>query len=185
MSHMHILSYCLIHHPRTDKPLNPFGIIISQTYVLILNSMSFTIKLDREGGAPIDINIETVDIYGFRANRFGGKSKFMAPCTYYSAFSLPTPAKAGNAGDQSKVRHCSTHLSIFRVFFYSISILYIHLLFRRIHQICHSGGDSLFFTVFQLVQGRADWYSLSREILLFRLRRLFRDGCFICRKISS
>ncbi|XP_065869113.1 protochlorophyllide-dependent translocon component 52, chloroplastic-like [Euphorbia lathyris] len=54
------------------------------------------VVLDREGGAPIDINIETVDINCFRANRFGGNSRFMAPSTYYSAFTLPSKDKSSN-----------------------------------------------------------------------------------------
>ncbi|WCJ39998.1 Pheophorbide a oxygenase chloroplastic [Euphorbia peplus] len=58
---------------------------------------SSTVVLDREGGAPLDINIEKIDINGFRSNRFGGNSKFMAPCTYYSAFTLPSKDKSSNA----------------------------------------------------------------------------------------
>ncbi|KAJ6704661.1 IRON-SULFUR DOMAIN CONTAINING PROTEIN [Salix purpurea] len=52
------------------------------------------VKLDREGGAPIDITINKLDIEGFHASRFGGITNFMAPCVYKSAFSLPS--KKGN-----------------------------------------------------------------------------------------
>lgn len=51
-------------------------------------------KLDREGGAPIDITINKLDKEGFHASRFGGITNFMAPCVYKSAFSLPP--KKGN-----------------------------------------------------------------------------------------
>ncbi|XP_057998182.1 protochlorophyllide-dependent translocon component 52, chloroplastic isoform X2 [Hevea brasiliensis] len=57
------------------------------------------VKLDREGGAPIDISIEKLDKNGFQATRYGGNSRFMAPCTYYSAVSL-TSVNPGNVSDQ-------------------------------------------------------------------------------------
>ncbi|XP_050216872.1 protochlorophyllide-dependent translocon component 52, chloroplastic-like [Mercurialis annua] len=60
-----------------------------------------SVRLDREGGSPLDLNIEKFDKNGFFSTRFGGESKFIAPCTYYSAFSLPPPAKAGNAAVSS------------------------------------------------------------------------------------
>lgn len=46
----------------------------------------------------MDINIQKLDISGFQATRFGGNSKFTAPCMYYSAFTLPT--NQGNVPDQ-------------------------------------------------------------------------------------
>uniref|UniRef100_A0A2C9UFS6 Rieske domain-containing protein n=1 Tax=Manihot esculenta TaxID=3983 RepID=A0A2C9UFS6_MANES len=59
-------------------------------------------KLDREGGAPIDISIEKLDKNGFQATRNGGNSKFMAPCTYYSAVSPPTSvSSSGNSKEPS------------------------------------------------------------------------------------
>ncbi|KAF2314552.1 hypothetical protein GH714_027527 [Hevea brasiliensis] len=61
---------------------------------------AYPFKLDREGGAPIDISIEKLDKNGFQATRYGGNSRFMAPCTYYSAVSLPTSVNPGNVSDQ-------------------------------------------------------------------------------------
>ncbi|EEF28989.1 pheophorbide A oxygenase, putative [Ricinus communis] len=69
----------------------PFG--YAKYDLLFLNS------LDREGGSPINLNIEKLDKNGFVSTRFGGDSKFLSPCTYYSAFGLPAPAKAGNADE--------------------------------------------------------------------------------------
>lgn len=76
--------------------------LYARVYFIWLTLNSFTDKLDREGGAPIDISIEKLDKNGFQATRNGGNSKFMAPCTYYSAVSPPTSvSSSGN----SKVKH--------------------------------------------------------------------------------
>ncbi|KDP42101.1 hypothetical protein JCGZ_01889 [Jatropha curcas] len=65
-------------------------------------------KLDREGGAPMDINIEKLDINGYHSTRYGGASKFMAPCVYYSAFTLPASVNSGKTKDQGNGSVSST-----------------------------------------------------------------------------
>ncbi|XP_020533378.1 protochlorophyllide-dependent translocon component 52, chloroplastic [Jatropha curcas] len=66
------------------------------------------VKLDREGGAPMDINIEKLDINGYHSTRYGGASKFMAPCVYYSAFTLPASVNSGKTKDQGNGSVSST-----------------------------------------------------------------------------
>ncbi|KAK1282143.1 hypothetical protein QJS10_CPB22g01238 [Acorus calamus] len=39
---------------------------------------------DREGGRPLEINIQTLDKSGFLAKQESGYSKFIAPCIYYA-----------------------------------------------------------------------------------------------------
>ncbi|KAJ4835428.1 hypothetical protein Tsubulata_037696 [Turnera subulata] len=56
------------------------------------------VKLDREGGAPIDLTIKELDINGFISSRFGGDSQFFAPCVYKSTFRLPS--KKGSVAGQ-------------------------------------------------------------------------------------
>ncbi|PKA52542.1 Protochlorophyllide-dependent translocon component 52, chloroplastic [Apostasia shenzhenica] len=41
---------------------------------------------DREGGIPVDIRIENLDITGFLAKQQFGYGKFVAPCLYYAFF---------------------------------------------------------------------------------------------------
>ncbi|KAF9686504.1 hypothetical protein SADUNF_Sadunf03G0165500 [Salix dunnii] len=78
----------------------PFGYeilienLVDPAHVPYAHFKLLPVKLDREGGAPIDITINKLDIEGFHASRFGGITNFMAPCVYKSAFSLPS--KKGN-----------------------------------------------------------------------------------------
>ncbi|GAB4856130.1 hypothetical protein Ancab_024770 [Ancistrocladus abbreviatus] len=41
-------------------------------------------KADREGGRPIDISVQTLDINGFSAKQEWGNSKFIPPCVFYA-----------------------------------------------------------------------------------------------------
>ncbi|CAN1340381.1 Protochlorophyllide-dependent translocon component 52, chloroplastic [Linum perenne] len=44
-------------------------------------------RVDREGGSPVEMKLEKFGINGFDTTRFGGESKFIAPCVYYSSVS--------------------------------------------------------------------------------------------------
>lgn len=44
----------------------------------------FTVKADREGGAPIEMSAQGLGINGFTSKREWGGSKFIAPCVYYA-----------------------------------------------------------------------------------------------------
>lgn len=163
--------------------------LYARVYFIWLTLNSFTDKLDREGGAPIDISIEMLDKNGFQATRNGGNSKFMAPCTYYSAVSPPTSvSSSGN----SKVKHSFNSLFFcdFQIcYFVSICLCICFFtsnpvgLFRSHHQMFHNEKCFLFSTAFQLVQVKAGWYLHSQEILEFGSTKSFRDGCFIWDKI--
>lgn len=56
----------------------------------ILTPCMFTLELDKERGAPVDITIQKQDINGFQATIFSGISKLIPPYVYYDAFSLPS-----------------------------------------------------------------------------------------------
>ncbi|KAJ6810756.1 protochlorophyllide-dependent translocon component 52, chloroplastic [Iris pallida] len=43
---------------------------------------------DREGGRPLDINVETMNVNGYISKQEFGSSKFIAPCLYYAYPSL-------------------------------------------------------------------------------------------------
>lgn len=49
-----------------------------------------TVKNDREGGRPLELSIEKLDINGFRAEQGWSKSKFIPPCIFY-AYSKDQP----------------------------------------------------------------------------------------------
>lgn len=41
-------------------------------------------KLDREGGRPVEMSIQKIDINGFIGKQELGGSKFIAPCIFYA-----------------------------------------------------------------------------------------------------
>ncbi|RZC77708.1 hypothetical protein C5167_001917 [Papaver somniferum] len=55
-------------------------------------------KLDREGGTPIEINVQRLDKTGFLAKQDRGHNKFIAPCVFYSY-----PNMTSGSGSQSSV----------------------------------------------------------------------------------
>lgn len=50
--------------------------------------INLTEKADREGGRPLELSIEELDINGFTADQGWSKSKFMPPSIFY-AYSDP------------------------------------------------------------------------------------------------
>lgn len=55
---------------------------------------SSTVKADREGGMPIDINVTELDKSGFFAKQDQGFNKFVAPCLF-SYFPSPLSGDKG------------------------------------------------------------------------------------------
>jgi len=53
-----------------------------------------TVKADREGGRPLELSIEKLDINGFTADQGWSKGKFMPPCIFY-VYSPDQPAPSG------------------------------------------------------------------------------------------
>lgn len=49
---------------------------------------SLTARPDREGGRPLEINVQTINVNGFLSKQEFGLSKFIAPCLYYASRSL-------------------------------------------------------------------------------------------------
>uniref|UniRef100_A0A7N0T8J5 Rieske domain-containing protein n=1 Tax=Kalanchoe fedtschenkoi TaxID=63787 RepID=A0A7N0T8J5_KALFE len=56
----------------------------------------FTNKLDREGGRPLNIDIERMDIDGFTSRQQFGGSKFIPPCVYYAYPNKPSEQTNGS-----------------------------------------------------------------------------------------
>lgn len=50
----------------------------------IMNTPKPKVKADREGGRPLDLSIEELDVNGFTANQGWSKSKFMPPSIFYA-----------------------------------------------------------------------------------------------------
>ncbi|KAJ4724040.1 protochlorophyllide-dependent translocon component 52, chloroplastic [Melia azedarach] len=58
------------------------------------------VKLDKEGGVPIEMSVPNIGLNGFSSKREWGGSKFMAPCVYYAFPELVTDESS--IADQSK-----------------------------------------------------------------------------------
>nr|ASW21053.1 Rieske-type oxygenase [Scutellaria baicalensis] len=46
-----------------------------------------SVKADREGGRPVEINVTRLDVNGFTAKQIFGENYFVPPCLYYGFFS--------------------------------------------------------------------------------------------------
>ncbi|BAT73643.1 hypothetical protein LR48_Vigan01g050000 [Vigna angularis] len=56
------------------------------------------VKADREGGRPLELLVENLDINGFIADQGWSKSKFISPCIFYAY----TPDKPSSSGETQK-----------------------------------------------------------------------------------
>lgn len=56
--------------------------------------INLTVKADREGGSPLELSIEKLDINGFRANQGLSTSKFMPPSIFYAYTNPDQPASS-------------------------------------------------------------------------------------------
>ncbi|WJX53181.1 hypothetical protein P8452_39207 [Trifolium repens] len=57
----------------------------------IMNTVKPKVKLDREGGRPLELSIKELDVNGFTADQGWSDSKFMPPSIFY-AYSKPAPS---------------------------------------------------------------------------------------------
>ena len=61
-------------------------------------------KADREGGRPLELSIEELDVNGFTANHGWSKSKFMPPSIFYAYSDIDTNKPASS--EETKVTNC-------------------------------------------------------------------------------
>ncbi|KAG8387364.1 hypothetical protein BUALT_Bualt02G0013700 [Buddleja alternifolia] len=66
----------------------PYGYeILIENLMDPAHQVFFTLKADREGGRPLEINIQKLDVNGFTAKQIFGENFFVPPCLYYGFFS--------------------------------------------------------------------------------------------------
>jgi len=63
------------------------------------------VKADREGGRPLELSIEELDVNGFTANQGWSKSKFMPPSIFYAYSDIDTN-KPASSSEETKVTNC-------------------------------------------------------------------------------
>lgn len=95
-------------------------------------------KLDREGGRPVEMSVNKIDINGFIGKQEWGSSKFLAPCIFYAYTDLMKDQENGSASSagaekvkvnmfhyaQLTVEFCSLFSSYSMLF--GLSFIHIH-----------------------------------------------------------
>lgn len=78
------------------------------------DSVSFTVKADREGGRPLEMKIQKLDRSGFIGKQEGGTSKFIPPCVFYVSSDLFIDKTNGSASsvETKKVAYQSVLIRI-------------------------------------------------------------------------
>ncbi|XP_010257616.1 PREDICTED: protochlorophyllide-dependent translocon component 52, chloroplastic isoform X2 [Nelumbo nucifera] len=71
------------------------------------------VKADREGGRPMEINVQTLDINGFVAKQENGHSKFIPPCIFFASPDLIPDQGNGSASSGSVKKSQRRFLLIF------------------------------------------------------------------------
>lgn len=64
--------------------------------------LSCTVKADREGGRPLEISVEKLNVNGFISNQIFGKNFFVPPCLYYGYFSAEASPKKPSTSSTGK-----------------------------------------------------------------------------------
>ncbi|KAK4266676.1 hypothetical protein QN277_027561 [Acacia crassicarpa] len=59
-------------------------------------------KVDREGGRPLELSIDKLDINGFTADQGWSDSKFMSPCIFYAYSKPDQPNVSASSADAKK-----------------------------------------------------------------------------------
>ncbi|KAJ0846946.1 putative pheophorbide a oxygenase [Helianthus annuus] len=58
--------------------------------------------VDREGGRPLDLDVQQIDKNGFTAIQPYGRSQFVAPCLYYGYYGSGITTSAGSSDNNTK-----------------------------------------------------------------------------------
>ncbi|KAJ0453033.1 putative pheophorbide a oxygenase [Helianthus annuus] len=68
----------------------------------ILRTPPPSVKVDREGGRPLDLDVQQIDKNGFTAIQPYGRSQFVAPCLYYGYYGSGITTSAGSSDNNTK-----------------------------------------------------------------------------------
>jgi hypothetical protein len=69
------------------------------------------VKADREGGRPLELMVERLDINGFNAKQDFGLSKFIPPCVFY-AYTNPVVDQTNGSATSSGTEKVYSRLII-------------------------------------------------------------------------
>lgn len=72
-------------------------------------------KVDREGGRPLDMKVKKLDINGFLGKQDWGSSNFIAPCIFHAFSDVEVNQENGSAAssDIVKVLHSLHYILLF------------------------------------------------------------------------
>ncbi|KAI7746388.1 hypothetical protein M8C21_011914, partial [Ambrosia artemisiifolia] len=90
--------------PELDDPSFTYRVFsrdIPYGYEVLIENLMDPAHVDREGGRPLDLNVQQIDRNGFTAIQPYGRSQFVAPCLYCSYFGSSVPS-AGSSDKSTK-----------------------------------------------------------------------------------
>ncbi|KAK6163773.1 hypothetical protein DH2020_000637 [Rehmannia glutinosa] len=90
-------------------------------------------KADREGGRPLEISIQKLDINGFTAKQVFGENFFIPPCLYYGYFSPGGGQSMNKASPSAGKKECSGHYLEVTAHNPSCSLMFDHYLEVTVH----------------------------------------------------
>lgn len=91
-----------------ENLMDPAHVPYSHYGIMRIPKRKNSVKVDREGGRPLNLTIKKLDVNGFTADQEWGEGKFVAPCIFYAG-----PKPAVNDADQKVSRKQPTFLLIF------------------------------------------------------------------------
>ncbi|KAI3794834.1 hypothetical protein L1987_37474 [Smallanthus sonchifolius] len=88
--------------PELDDPSFTFQ-MFNRDIPYGLTCVSFTVKRDREGGRPLEINIHKIDKNGFTAEQQNGQWNFVPPCLFYGTVTIGGNPNESDESTKGKV----------------------------------------------------------------------------------
>uniref|UniRef100_A0A2N9J6J6 Rieske domain-containing protein n=1 Tax=Fagus sylvatica TaxID=28930 RepID=A0A2N9J6J6_FAGSY len=88
---------------------------INYGYEVLIENLMDPAHADREGGRPLELMIEKLDINGFDAYQGWSRSKFLSPCVFY-AYSNPVDQTNGSASSAGTKKEMSVQRKFALIF---------------------------------------------------------------------
>lgn len=108
---------------RTQKPkgknLIDFLKVIFSPSACKIHTANFkfplTVKVDREGGRPLEMTVKKLDANGFNGKQEWGSSKFIAPCIFY-AYTDPVVDQGNGSASSAQTTKVNSYVHFYLQF---------------------------------------------------------------------
>lgn len=69
-----------------ENLMDPSHVPYAHYGIMRIPKVPESVKADREGGRPIELSVQKIDVNGYTAKQISGDNYFIAPCLYYGYF---------------------------------------------------------------------------------------------------